>query len=64
MSNVFDIETLHAIAQQGVGKVHNEMVSIVVEEAARAYPAHIDPSPSRRWTKPLTQQKKPLPLKL
>ena len=43
MSNVFDIETLHAIAQQGVGKVHNEMVSIVVEEAARAYPAHIDP---------------------
>ncbi len=38
MSYVFDIETLHAIAQQGAGKVHNEMVSIVVEEVARASP--------------------------
>lgn len=49
MSYVFDIETLHAIARQGRGKAHDEMVRIVVEEAARAYPAHIDANPRRRW---------------
>ena len=45
MSYVFEIEVLHAIARQGVGKAHDEMVRIVVEEAARAYPAHIDANP-------------------
>jgi hypothetical protein len=49
MSYVFDIEVLHAIARKGVGKTHDEMVRIVVEEAARVYPAHIDASPRRRW---------------
>jgi hypothetical protein len=48
MSYVFDIETLHAIARLAVGKAHDEMVKIVVEEVARAYPAHVDGSLQRR----------------
>ena len=54
MSHVFDIETLHAIALQGVGKTHDEMVRIVVEEAGRIYPNHIDASLRRRWLFSLT----------
>jgi C-8 sterol isomerase len=54
MSYVFDIETLHAIARKGLEKAHDEMVRIVVEEAARAYPDHIDPSHRRRWLFSLT----------
>jgi C-8 sterol isomerase len=42
MSYVFDIQKLHAIARLGVGKAHDEMVRIVVEETARVYPTHID----------------------
>ena len=54
MSYVFDIEKLHAIAQHGVGKPHDEMVRIVVEKVADAYPAHIDASPRRKWLFSLT----------
>jgi len=54
MSYVFDIGTLHAIARLGVGKAHDEMVKIVVEEAAKAYPAHVDGSLKRRWLFSLT----------
>jgi len=54
MSYVFDIETLHAIARQALGKPHDEMVRIVVEEAAKAYPAHIDANYPRRWLFSLT----------
>jgi ERG2 and Sigma1 receptor like protein len=54
MSYVFNIETLHAIARLVVGKTHDEMVRIVVEETARVYPAHIDSSPKRQWLFSLT----------
>lgn len=54
MSYIFDIAHLHAIAQKGVGKPHDEMVRTVVEAAARAYPDHIDASFPRRWLFSLT----------
>lgn len=54
MAYVFDIETLHAIALQGTGKPHEEMVRTVVKELAQAYPAHVDASLERRWLFSLT----------
>lgn len=54
MAYVFDRETLQAIARKGLGKPHEEMVRIVVAELARAYPAHIDANPERRWLFSLT----------
>ena len=54
MSYMFDIGTLHAIARLCVGKAHDEMVKIVVEEVARAYPAHVNGSPQRRCLFSLT----------
>ncbi|CAG1022216.1 hypothetical protein MTYM_01558 [Methylococcales bacterium] len=54
MSHVFDIETLHDIARLGIGKPHDEMVRVVVEAVARAYPEHIDANPQRRWLYSLT----------
>lgn len=54
MSYVFDIETLQTIARQGENKAHDEMVRSVVDAAARAYPAHIDANPRRKWLFSLT----------
>lgn len=54
MRYVFDIETLQAIALQGMGKPHEDMVKTVVEACAKYYPAHIDASQPRRWLFSLT----------
>jgi hypothetical protein len=54
VSYIFDIEKLHAIAKQGMGKPHDEMVRIIVEESALAYPHHIDAGAKRRWLFSLT----------
>lgn len=54
MSYVFDIDRLQAIARMGVGRPHGEMVEIVVSEAAKAYPPHVDARLPRRWLFSLT----------
>jgi len=54
MSPVFDVESLHRIARLGVGKPHQEMVRVVVEEVGRAYPGHVDANPERKWLYSLT----------
>ncbi len=54
MSYIFDIDRLHEIALQGIGKPHDEMVSVIVEETSRAYPNHVDSNPNRRWLFSLT----------
>jgi C-8 sterol isomerase len=54
MSYVFDLGILQAIASGAAGQPHDDMVWTVVEEAAKAYPAHIDANPERRWLFSLT----------
>lgn len=54
MGHVFDIDTLQAIARNGLGKPHDEMVSTVAAELATAYPAHVDSNPERKWLFSLT----------
>lgn len=54
MSQLFDLDTLAAIARKGIDRPHDEMVSSIVDATAGAWPGHIDASPRRRWLFSLT----------
>lgn len=47
MSSLFRREDLLAIARKAVGLAHAEMVRVVAEELARAYPGHVETR--ERW---------------
>jgi C-8 sterol isomerase len=42
MGFIFEPEVLHGIAKKGVGLPHGEMVQVVADELAKAYPGHIE----------------------
>src|SRR5262249_44526535 len=42
MGFIFDPDVLHGIAKKGVGLPHDEMVRVVANELAQAYPGHIE----------------------
>ncbi len=42
MGYIFDPQVLHEIAKKGVGLPHKEMVRVVSDELAKAYPGHIE----------------------
>ena len=45
MGYIFDPQELHEIGKKAVGLPHDEMVRVITDEMARAYPGHIETRP-------------------
>jgi C-8 sterol isomerase len=50
MGYIFDPQHLHAVAKRTVGLPHAEMVRLLVQDLARAYPGHIESSEEWIWS--------------